>query len=90
MFTTLRSLARAQESVLKTYGSAVLRHRCYATLDKCASPPSKGLILGIYRDEDDMFDTGTFTPAGARYNEVGFFFVSAGSWNVNVAGDFVP
>ncbi|EDS26627.1 cytosol aminopeptidase [Culex quinquefasciatus] len=69
MFTTLRSLARAQESVLKTYGSAVLRHRCYATLDKCASPPSKGLILGIYRDEDDMFDTGTFTPAGARYNE---------------------
>lgn len=74
MFTTLRSLVRAQESVLKSYGSAVLlRQRNYATLDKCASPPSKGLILGIYRDEDDMFDTGTFTPAGARYNEVGFF-----------------
>ncbi|XP_055642251.1 cytosol aminopeptidase-like [Toxorhynchites rutilus septentrionalis] len=37
--------------------------------EKCASPPSKGIILGIYADEDDVFDSGTLTPAGARYNE---------------------
>ncbi|XP_053691914.1 cytosol aminopeptidase-like [Sabethes cyaneus] len=37
--------------------------------EKCASPPSKGLVLGIYVDEDDVFDSGTLTPAAARYNE---------------------
>lgn len=54
----------------KPFGGLLHRNYAQAVLDKCASPPSKGLILGIYADEEDAFDTGTLTPAGARYNEV--------------------
>nr|XP_019550930.2 cytosol aminopeptidase [Aedes albopictus] len=53
----------------KPFGGLLHRNYAQAVLDKCASPPSKGLILGIYADEEDAFDTGTLTPAGARYNE---------------------
>ncbi|XP_058818180.1 cytosol aminopeptidase-like [Topomyia yanbarensis] len=51
---------------------ATLRRNSTQTIkgvEQCASPPSKGLVLGIYSDEEDIFDTGTLTPAGARYNE---------------------
>lgn len=62
-----RSLMRP--AIAKPFGGILRRNYALST-DKCASPPSKGLILGIYADEEDMFDTGTLTPAGARYNEV--------------------
>ncbi|XP_021701651.1 cytosol aminopeptidase-like [Aedes aegypti] len=56
-------------AVAKPFGGLLHRNYAQALIDKCASPPSKGLILGIYADEEDAFDTGTLTPAGARYNE---------------------
>ncbi|KAI9577092.1 hypothetical protein GQX74_011172 [Glossina fuscipes] len=34
----------------------------------CADPPSRGLVLGVYADEDDKKDTGILTPAGWKYN----------------------
>ncbi|TMW52205.1 hypothetical protein DOY81_002764 [Sarcophaga bullata] len=34
----------------------------------CADPPSRGLVLGVYAEEDDKNDTGILTPAAWRYN----------------------
>lgn len=34
----------------------------------CNDPPSRGLVLGVYADEDDKTDQGILTPAGWRYN----------------------
>ncbi|KAL9916530.1 cytosol aminopeptidase-like [Glossina fuscipes] len=34
----------------------------------CADSPSRGLVLGVYADEDDKTDTGILTPAAWRYN----------------------
>ncbi|XP_067646814.1 cytosol aminopeptidase-like isoform X3 [Eurosta solidaginis] len=34
----------------------------------CADPPTRGLILGVYSDEEDRSDTGILTPSGWRYN----------------------
>lgn len=64
-----RSLMRP--AIAKPFGGIIRRNYAMSIGDKCSSPPSKGLILGIYADEEDTFDTGTLTPAGARYNEVG-------------------
>lgn len=36
--------------------------------EKCASPPSRGLVLGIYSDSDE--ESGLLTPNAAKYNEV--------------------
>ncbi|XP_058447703.1 cytosol aminopeptidase-like [Malaya genurostris] len=56
----------------RTFDSSFRRSSTQAIkgAEKCASPPSKGLVLGIYVDEEDVFDTGTLTPAAARYNEL--------------------
>ncbi|XP_039441016.1 cytosol aminopeptidase-like [Culex pipiens pallens] len=35
--------------------------------EKCASPPSRGLVLGIYSDSDE--ESGLLTPNAAKYNE---------------------
>lgn len=34
----------------------------------CADPPSRGLILGVYADEEDKKDAGILTPTAWRYN----------------------
>ncbi|XP_005185997.1 cytosol aminopeptidase [Musca domestica] len=34
----------------------------------CADPPSRGLVLGVYAEEEDKNDTGILTPAAWRYN----------------------
>ncbi|XP_037933210.1 cytosol aminopeptidase [Teleopsis dalmanni] len=34
----------------------------------CADPPSRGLVLGVYSDEEDKSDAGILTPAAWRYN----------------------
>ncbi|XP_013101981.1 cytosol aminopeptidase-like [Stomoxys calcitrans] len=34
----------------------------------CADPPSRGLVLGVYAEEEDKNDTGILTAAAWRYN----------------------
>lgn len=38
--------------------------------EKCSTPSSRGLVLGIYSKEDDRQDIGCLTENGKRYNEV--------------------
>lgn len=38
--------------------------------EKCSEPYSRGLVVGVYSDENDRTDTGRLTPMGAKYNEV--------------------
>lgn len=45
-------------------------HQTIIGTEKCANPPSRGLVLGIYADEHDSFDNGMLTPNAAKYNEV--------------------
>ncbi|CAO1322192.1 unnamed protein product [Diamesa hyperborea] len=37
--------------------------------EKCSEPYSRGLVVGVYSDENDRTDTGRLTPMGAKYNE---------------------
>ncbi|EDW40740.1 GM25075 [Drosophila sechellia] len=57
----------------------VIRHRRYASqainqmlqlqqMEICADPPSRGLVVGVYADEEDKNDAGILTPTGWRYN----------------------
>nr|CAI5867784.1 unnamed protein product [Callosobruchus analis] len=37
-------------------------------VDACKAPRSKGLVLGLYTDPNNMHDPGTLTPTGIRYD----------------------
>ncbi|XP_053691855.1 cytosol aminopeptidase-like [Sabethes cyaneus] len=37
--------------------------------ESCTNPPSRGLVLGVYSDENDRNDIGLLTPTAAKYNE---------------------
>ncbi|XP_055598019.1 cytosol aminopeptidase-like [Uranotaenia lowii] len=64
------SVLRALTQLRLPRSSQFFAKRDYsAKPEQCTSPPSKGLILGMYVDEHDFEDSGTFTRAGARYNE---------------------
>lgn len=38
--------------------------------EQCSNPASRGLVLGVYADENDRLDIGVLTPTAAKYNEV--------------------
>lgn len=40
--------------------------------EECSQPVSRGLVLGVYADENNPEDEGLLTPSGKRYNEVVF------------------
>lgn len=48
--------------------------------EECSQPVSRGLVLGVYADENNHDDDGMLTPSALRYNEVvllsGKFFSS--------------
>ncbi|XP_058055744.1 cytosol aminopeptidase-like [Anopheles bellator] len=37
--------------------------------EQCSNPASRGLVLGVYADENDRLDIGVLTPTAAKYNE---------------------
>lgn len=39
--------------------------------EDCSTPHSRGLVLGVYTDENDKLDSGMLTPVAASYDEVG-------------------
>lgn len=46
------------------------RFKSGVTPEKCSTPHSLGLVLGVYSNENDMLDTGQLTPNAAKFNEV--------------------
>lgn len=38
--------------------------------EECSQPVSRGLVLGVYADENNHDDDGLLTPSALRYNEV--------------------
>lgn len=53
----------------RTYASQIINQMLQLQhSDICADPPRRGVILGVYADEDDPADTGILTPAAWRYN----------------------
>lgn len=47
-----------------------LQRRGVASNELCSTPNSKGLVLGVYANEEDKLDIGILTENGAKYNEV--------------------
>lgn len=43
--------------------------------EKCSTPHSRGLVLGVYANEEDKLDLGCLTENGLKYNEVIFELV---------------
>lgn len=52
-------------NVIRSYGSQVV-----TGTDKCSTPHSRGLVLGVYSNEEDKLDLGCLTDNGLKYNEV--------------------
>lgn len=46
------------------------RFKSAVTPEKCSTPHSLGLVLGVYSNENDMLDTGQLTPNAAKFNEI--------------------
>ncbi|KAG4079759.1 hypothetical protein HA402_014890 [Bradysia odoriphaga] len=46
------------------------RFKSSITPEKCSTPHSLGLVLGVYSNENDMLDTGQLTPNATKFNEV--------------------
>ncbi len=46
------------------------RFKSGVTPEKCSTPHSLGLVLGVYSNENDMLDTGQLTPNATKFNEV--------------------
>ena len=38
--------------------------------EKCSTPHSRGLVLGVYANEEDKLDIGCLTEVATKYNEV--------------------
>lgn len=39
--------------------------------EDCSTPHSRGLVLGVYSDENDKSDSGMLSPVAMSYDEVG-------------------
>lgn len=48
----------------------VLQKRGVGSNELCSTPNSRGLVLGVYANEDDKLDIGILTDNAAKYNEV--------------------
>lgn len=47
-----------------------LQRRDVSNHDLCSTPHSRGLVLGVYANEEDKMDIGILTDNAAKYNEV--------------------
>lgn len=43
--------------------------------EKCSTPSSRGLVLGVYANPQDYQDIGCLTPNGSKYSQVKLFFL---------------
>uniref|UniRef100_A0A0A1WUL4 Cytosol aminopeptidase n=1 Tax=Zeugodacus cucurbitae TaxID=28588 RepID=A0A0A1WUL4_ZEUCU len=77
MFSILRSksfgnVAQTIKRILpqlRTYTSPMVNQTLQLQQTEiCADPPTRGLILGVYADEENKYDTGILTPSAWRYN----------------------
>lgn len=65
--TTVLSLTRSNS---RTIYFTQKRFKAGVAPEKCSTPHSLGLVLGVYSNENDMLDTGQLTPNAAKFNEV--------------------
>lgn len=49
---------------------SALQKRGVGSSELCSTPNSRGLVLGVYANEDDKLDIGILTDNAAKYNEV--------------------
>lgn len=47
-----------------------MQKRGVGNTELCSTPNSRGLVLGVYSNEEDKLDIGILTENGAKYNEV--------------------
>ncbi|XP_036341774.1 cytosol aminopeptidase-like [Rhagoletis pomonella] len=67
--TIVKTVRRCLRPQLRFYVSPALNQMLQLQQTEiCADPPSRGLVLGVYADEEDKNDTGILTPAAWRYN----------------------
>lgn len=65
MLAAIRTSVRFHlNSIQKRFSSLV------TGTEKCSTPDSRGLVLGVYANEDDKLDLGLLTPNAQKYNEV--------------------
>lgn len=51
-------------------GSFFQQRRFVGNTELCSTPNSRGLVLGVYANEEDKLDIGILTENAAKYNEV--------------------
>lgn len=75
VFTRITSLARNHTLQISCFVQK--RFKTGSTPEKCSTPHSLGLVLGVYSNESDMLDSGQLTPNANKFNEVHeiFFFL---------------
>lgn len=66
--TRILTLTRTQSSQIASFTQK--RFKTGTTPEKCSTPHSLGLVLGVYSNENDMLDSGQLTPNAAKFNEV--------------------
>ncbi|XP_055842193.1 cytosol aminopeptidase-like [Episyrphus balteatus] len=58
-------------SISRKYSNQAISHLlALSQTEICAESPSRGLVLGVYADENDKYDAGQLTPAALRYNSL--------------------
>lgn len=53
--------------------------------EDCSTPHSRGLVLGVYSDENDKSDSGMLTPVAASYDEVSVSGKTMREWRMNIS-----
>lgn len=64
MRTSIATRHQVQQIVQKRWAGVV------TGTEKCSTPHSRGLVLGVYANEEDKLDLGCLTENGLKYNEV--------------------
>ncbi|XP_035899778.1 cytosol aminopeptidase-like [Anopheles stephensi] len=68
-FGALRQIIRPSSlKSLQYQASRFVQHKAKLT-EQCSNPASRGLVLGVYADENDRLDIGVLTPTAAKFNE---------------------
>uniref|UniRef100_A0A182JK17 Cytosol aminopeptidase n=1 Tax=Anopheles atroparvus TaxID=41427 RepID=A0A182JK17_ANOAO len=67
-FRALKKILRPSFKSIQFLASRSIQHNVRIT-EQCSNPASRGLVLGVYADENDRLDIGVLTPTAAKYNE---------------------
>lgn len=70
LLTRVLRLARNQTQIVVLTQNRFKATSSTVTPEKCSTPHSLGLVLGVYSNENDMLDTGQLTPNATKFNEV--------------------